>query len=119
MNEIVTGSVEGTGGAIDVPLGWVPDYVKLFNYDDAGGLAPTLEWWKGMADGHGLKGLGVADDGTTGNASQAKVTANGISAFAGDGDTAPGFTIGADADLNASGETIFYVAVRNGPGAQR
>lgn len=118
MNEMKVGTVEGTGSAINVSLGWVPDYVKVFNYDDAGSKAPTMEWWNGMTDGHGLKGLGVADDGATGDTSQAKVTSNGISEYAGDSDNAPGFTIGADGDVNVSGETLYYVAVRNGAGAQ-
>lgn len=109
--QVKTGSVEGTGAAINVQLGFVPDYVKCFNYDDAGGLAPTIEWWNGMTNGHGLKTLKTVDSGATGNASSAKITANGISAYSA-ADAAKGFTIGADADLNAAAETIFYVAFR-------
>ena len=100
---IASGSVAGTGAAQDVVLGFVPVYVKLFNYDDAGNAAPTMEWWDGMTDGHGLKNT---------TDTQAKVTSNGISAENGvAGASGLGFTIGADADINASGETIFYLAI--------
>ena len=113
QGQMAIGSVEGTGSAINVEVGFTPSYVRCFNYDDAGGLAPTMEWWQGMTDGHGLKTLKSVDNGTTGNASSAKVTSNGISAYGGaTGANGAGFTIGADADLNASGETIFYIAIR-------
>lgn len=107
-----TGSVEGTGSAINVELGFVPEYVKVFNYDDAGSLFSTLEWWNGMTNGHALKTSSVADNGATGNKSSEKITSNGISAYAGaEAANSKGFTIGADSDVNASGETIFYVAM--------
>ncbi|RMH42398.1 MAG: hypothetical protein D6688_10240 [Alphaproteobacteria bacterium] len=108
---MVVGSVTGTGSALTVELGFSPDYVKVYNDADAAGLAPTLEWWAGMADGSALKSLSIADNGTTARKSTEKITANGISAFAGDDTTGAGFTIGADTDVNASGETIYYVAV--------
>lgn len=111
---IRTGSVEGTGSAINVSLGFVPDYVEVFNYDDAGSLFPTLKWWKGMTDGHALKTSSIVDSATTGNASSEKITTGGISEYAGDDDNAPGFTIGTDGDVNVSAETIFYTAVRDG-----
>lgn len=111
---IRTGSVEGTGSAINVSLGFVPDYVKVFNYDDAGSLFSTLEWWKGMTDGHALKTSSIVDSGSTGNASSEKITSDGISEYAGDSDNGEGFTIGADADINATDETVFYIAVRGG-----
>lgn len=115
FGNVQTGTVEGTGSAINIQLGWIPDYVKVYNYDDAGSLAPTIEWWRGMTDGHGLKSLSVVDNATTGNASQAKVTSNGISAYGGtEAGNREGFTIGADSDINASGETLFWVAYRNG-----
>lgn len=107
-----SGTVEGTGSAINVSVGGEVAYVKVYNYDDAGSKAPTIEWWEGMTDGHGLKNLGVVDSGSTGDNSQAKITSNGISAYAGADLTASkGFTIGADADLNASGETLYYVGL--------
>jgi len=113
-----TGTVEGTGSAINIELGWIPDYVKVFNYDDAGSLFPTIEWWKGMPDASGLKTLRVVDSGSTGNASQNRITSNGISAYSGvAGANAKGFTIGADSDLNVSEETLYYIAIRDGVAA--
>lgn len=95
------GSVEGTAAAINVELGFTPVYVKCYNYDAASSAA-SVEWFAGMAAGHGLKNT---------TDTQAKITANGISAYAGtaSGDGV-GFTIGTDAALNVDGETIFYVA---------
>lgn len=113
MKQFQTGSVGGTGSAINIELGWQPDYVKVFNIDDAGGLAPTLEWTSAMTGGHGFKTLKSVDSGSTGNASSAHVTAGGISLYAGAaGSASHGFTIGADGDINASGETIAYIAIR-------
>lgn len=117
MNEFNTGTVEGTGSAINVELGYNPDYVKCFNLDDAGGLDPIMEWTSDMPDAAGMKYLKTVDSGATGNASHDYVTSNGISAYAGvAASNAKGFTIGADSDLNASGETIVWIAGRNGQG---
>lgn len=113
MNYAVkTGTVTGTGAAINVSLGFQPDYVKVFNIGDAGGLDATLEWVAGMASGGGVKTLRVVDSGTTGNASSDYITTGGISLYAGDQNNAEGFTIGTDPDINASGETIVWVAMR-------
>lgn len=109
--QYVTGTVEGTGSAINIELGFTPVKVKCFNIDDAGGLDCTLEWITGMAAASGIKTLLIADDGTSGNNSSEYVTSGGITVYAGtDGGYSKGFTIGADADLNASGETILYEA---------
>ena len=185
MNDLIkTGTIKGTGATLNVEVGFVPSYVKVLNIDDAGALAPTIEWCKGMAAASGFKTLKTVDSGSTGNASSAKVTSNGISEYAGEapftkltgtvaatsgsatltgtntsflaelkvGDTIKlydgqelvvsaiasatsltvstaatasvatnvairkdgrkaGFTIGADADINVSGETIVYMAI--------
>lgn len=100
---IKTGTVEGTGSAINIQCGFVPSYVKVYNYDDG---ATMMEWFQGMTDGHGLKS-------SAGATYHAKVTSNGISEYAGtEAGDAPGFTIGADADLNAAAETIYWLAVQ-------
>ena len=105
------GTVEGTGSAINIELGFVPSRVTLYNIDDAGGLAPKMEWISGMADGSAFKYLSIADDGTTTNKSHALVTSNGVTPYGGAaGSAAKGFTIGADSDMNASGETILWLA---------
>lgn len=100
--QFAAGSVEGTGAAINVQLGFIPVYVKCYNHDDAGSAAPSVEWWTGMGAGHGLKNT---------TDTQAKITTGGISEYAGaDGTASKGFTIGTDSALNAAAETIFYVA---------
>lgn len=96
------GTVEGTGSAINVSLGFAPDKVELYNYDDAGSAAPSIVWTADMADAAGFKNT---------TDTQAKITTNGVSAYAGAAASAGvGFTIGADTDVNASGETIMYIA---------
>jgi hypothetical protein len=112
-----SGSIAGTGAALTINLGWTPAYVKVFNPNDAGSLWPTLEWVGGMPDASGFKTLKTLDNGATGNASSNKITANGITPYAGDIATTKGFTIGADADINVSGETLFWIAMRPGQGA--
>lgn len=110
--QIVYGTVEGTGSAINVELGFTPIYVKCWNIDDAGSLAPSIEWINGMGAAAGLKTLSIADNGSTGNDSSELISSNGISEYAGvEATTGVGFTIGADSDLNASGETILYLAI--------
>ncbi len=102
MKNALTGTVEGTGVAINVQVGFVPSYVMVHNYDSAD--MDTLEWFSGMTDGHAFK--------TTGS-TRSKSTSNGISAYAGtEGGEGRGFTIGADGDVNAADETIYWLAVR-------
>ena len=88
-NTVKTGSVTGTGSIIRVDLGFAPSYVRLINKDDAGSLWPTMDWFPAMGDGYALKTLKVVDSGTTGNSSQAMISTNGVSAYAGQ---APGST---------------------------
>lgn len=98
------GSVTGTGAAINVSVGFVPDYVKVIN-DTAGA---SIEWFSGMTDGHGYKRV-AAGTGT-------KITSGGISDFTGSSTAGEGFTLGADADVNVNTVTLRYVAIQNGPG---
>lgn len=113
---LATGTVEGTGSAINVELGFTPRYVKCINIDDAGSLDPTIEWFTGMAAASGMKTLSIADNGSTSGLSSAYVTSNGISTYAGSdtpgSEASMGFTIGADADINAADETILWIAFR-------
>jgi len=113
MQDVVTGTVEGTGSAINISLGFIPNYVKVYNYDDAGALAPTVEWWGGMSDGHGVKTLSIKDDGSTSNYSSQKITSGGISEYSGATTaSSKGFSIGTDSDINVTDETLYYMAVR-------
>lgn len=119
MDTFRSGAVEGTGAAINIELGWVPDYVEVMNIDDAGNLFAILKWTSDMPDGHAMKFLSIADNGSTGRDSHDKITTNGISAYAGtEGGNRAGFTIGADTDVNVAAETIVWTASRNGLGGQ-
>lgn len=94
------GTVEGTGAAINIELGFVPEHVVLYNVD---GLA-RLEWTDDLGDGFGIKTITVG--------TMSKITTLGVSAYAGvEGANSKGFTIGADTDINVSAETINYVAI--------
>ncbi|UWQ30256.1 hypothetical protein [Leisingera sp. M523] len=94
-----TGTVEGTGSAINVELGFTPDYVRLINIDgDA-----TLDWTSSMTNGEGYK--------TVAAGANAQVGTGGVTPYAGaEASAAAGFTIGTDADVNVSGETLMWVA---------
>ena len=96
----VTGTVEGTGAAIDINLGFVPTWVRVFNYD---GGPVVLEWFQGMTDAHAMKFLGTP--------TITLLTSLGISEL--DDGVSTGFTIGADTDLNVADETMFYIACRD------
>ncbi|MBP2230822.1 hypothetical protein J2847_004131 [Azospirillum agricola] len=112
-SNIRTGTVNGTGAAINVSLGWQPDYVKVMNIADAGALDAIIEWTVDMPAAAGMKYLRIVDNATTTNKSHAYVTSGGISAYAGSASAAEGFTIGTDTDLNASGEKIVWIAMRS------
>lgn len=105
-----TGSVTGTGAAINISLGFIPVYVKVFNTNDAGVLDPTLEWMSGMA-GQGFLTLRIVDNGVTALPSQQKLTVGGITTYAGvAGSEGRGFTIGNNANINFAGEVINWIA---------
>ncbi len=106
------GSITGTGSAINVELGFTPLYVRIWNPNDAGSLWPTMEWIEGMTSAHSFKTKAITDSGATGNATDTKVTTNGITVYAGvEGANAKGFTLGADADMNVSAEVLYYIAI--------
>jgi len=107
---IEIGTYEGTGAAINIELGWTPEYIRVVNVEDGDA---GWEWFAGMTDGHAIAQVSIEDDGTTGAASLAPITSNGVSALAGDRTTPirPGFTVGTA--LSESGKTFRYVALRN------
>lgn len=94
-----TGTVEGTGSAINIECGFTPDFVRLINIDgDA-----TLDWTSDMGDDEGYKFVAAGTN--------AQVGSGGITPYAGVQETgSKGFTIGTDADVNASAETIMWAA---------
>ncbi|WP_226018417.1 hypothetical protein [Novosphingobium sp. FKTRR1] len=109
-SQIRKGSVVGAGAAINVPVGWIPDYVKVFNITDG---TIVYEWTPDFTDGYASRSQNVVDNGVTGNASLGIINANGISAFAGSSTQAKGFTIGSAIAVNA--KNLVWVAFRDKP----
>ncbi len=105
---IVTGTQDGTGASIDIELGFIPDWVMVINTESA--TMEELQWYRGMADASAVKTV-------TGTVARTKITTLGITPL-GDGasDTIRGFRIGADTDVNVSGEALFWMAGRNSAG---
>ena len=97
------GTVTGTGAAINVSLGFVPDYVEVVNVTDG----DTIDkWYKGMAAGTSI----------TIAAAAATRGSNGISEYAGTEGGTAGFTIGSG--ISESAKVLRYMAIRAGAGAQ-
>lgn len=102
MTAVKTGSYVGTGAAVNVELGFTPDYIRLWNETDGD---ETYEWFKGMTNGHALKSANNA------STQFSKITSNGFSAYAGTvGDKSAGITFGSA--LSESGKTWRYAAFR-------
>lgn len=109
-SQFAAGTQDGTGAAITIQLGWVPDYVLVQNWEatDFG----SLLWVKGMAQAAAIKQL---------TSTGSLLTTLGISTNAGSGQLGAtaavkaGFIIGADTDVNVSGESITWIAMRNMP----
>jgi len=83
LAEIVHGTCDGTGAAINVCLGFIPNFVKVWNMEDAGNLEPAIEWHRQMAlitqMDEGIKLLGI----TEAAMDRTVMAANGIAAYAG------------------------------------
>lgn len=97
MRQFATGTVVGTGAAINVNLGWQPDYIEVANITDGNIID---RWYAGMAPGTSM----------TSSAGVAPRAANGLSLFAGDTASAKGFTIGSG--ISTAGKTLAYIAQR-------
>ena len=95
VTRIKTGTQNGTGAAISIVCGFRPRYVKVVNVA-SGGLC-SIEHIDTMAAASGFKGITA---GTKTFISSNGITLNDF-----------GFTIGADADVNVSGEAIHYIAI--------
>jgi len=95
VNRVVVGGFYGTGADQNVDsVGFRPKLVRVVNVA-SGGLC-RAEWIRGMADDAAVK---TVTDGTI-----SVITTNGITP------RANGFALGADADLNVSGELCYYEA---------
>lgn len=96
---IAQGTIAGTGAAINVSLGFIPQHVRIINQTKLS----EYNWFSSMDDAAALKQV------TAGTISA--ITADGISRYAGtSGATGAGFTIGTDARLNANNDVIHYFA---------
>ena len=97
-NDIAMGTVEGTGALINVSCGFIPRFVHVINIDG------SAEMYQHLAEAKATKRTA----GTFSNA-----TANILASYAGsEAANSEGFSIGADADVNASAETIRWLAYR-------
>jgi hypothetical protein len=74
------GAISGTGAAIGLDLGFIPDYFRWWMNEAtaAGGIA-SGEWDAGMADGKAMLDVVLADNGSTGNLSRTFEGTNGVS----------------------------------------
>lgn len=101
MRDIAIGSYTGTGAAINVSLGFIPDYVRIVNATDGD---VTAEWFKGMADASSVTIVTTAGP--------VLDTTNQLADYEGSESASPGFTVGTD--LSEAGKTFRYVALRAG-----
>lgn len=100
-SESKIGSYTGTGAALNIELGFVPDHVVIVNETDGD---TRHEWFSGMTDGHALQ--------SAASGANTKITSNGISALTGNASTREGFTAGTA--VSEDTKTFRYVATRNG-----
>ena len=108
MNEVKVGSYTGTAATIQISLGFVPTYVRIWNETDGN---ESWEWFDGMPAGSALYSKNHASE------QFAKILANGVSEFAGtEAGVAKGFAVGTA--ISADAKTFRYLALRAGPGAQ-
>lgn len=100
---IVVGTYEGTGAALNVSLGFKPDFLLIANTEDSDVFAFRFRT---------IQAAGVAVDVA---AAVAANVDNGLSDYAGSSTAGEGFSVGTDYSEN--GKTYGYVAMRSGPGA--
>ena len=100
-SDIVIGSYVGTGAAVTVDLGFVPDYVLVENTTDGDA---NWKWFSGMAAASALQQVAAG--------TKTLITANGISPDNGTLSSPKGITFGSV--LSESGKTHRYVAMRSG-----
>ena len=93
------GTYTGSGAAINLSLGFTPEYIRVVNTTDGD---ESWEWFANMPNG---SALAQAAAGT-----QSRINANGIGAYAGSPTASKGFTIGTA--LSEAGKTFAYFAIR-------
>jgi hypothetical protein len=96
------GSYNGTGAALNISVGFIPDYVMIVNVS----AAAADVWFGGFAAATSLTISGTA---------ALRAAPNGVTAFAGTPALAgQGFSVGPGLSTNA--QLYYYIAVQNGPG---
>lgn len=96
--QLTTGTYTGTGAAIDIELGFKPDYFRTINITDGNA---GITWFSGMAAGTGI----------TEGAALATLASNGITAFDGtSGDKSAGVTVGTAGSVSAKVYRYFAAA---------
>ena len=98
--EVKIGSYVGTGAAVTVDLGWVPDYVLVENATDGDA---NWKWFSGMDNASALQQVAAG--------TKTLITANGITPDVGTLSSPKGITFGSA--LSESGKTFRFVAMRN------
>ena len=98
------GKFTGTGAALTVSLGWIPDYVKCVNATDGDVID---EWFRNDAAGTSLRTI----DTGAGAVDLVINAADGVTAYAGSTTAGPGFTVGTD--ISESAKVINFIAMRN------
>jgi len=91
-----TGTVEGTGAALNVTIGFIPRLFIAWNIDGD----CSLVWNSSMTDAHAF----VMNGSTEGEISSAGITPLDPDS------TVLGVTIGGDSNVNANGETMIWAA---------
>lgn len=67
MSLIKTGKFVATGDDVILDLGFIPDYLKLFNANAAAGEVAVIEWFNQLGKTKEFQTVIIADDGSTGN----------------------------------------------------
>lgn len=102
--EVKIGSYTGTGAAINIELGFIPDHLEIYNATDGDA---SWRWFAGMAAGNALALANHA------SAQQSLITSNGVTAYAPANYAGKqGFTVGSA--ISESAKVFRYVATRNG-----
>ena len=97
------GSYTGTGAALNISVGFIPDFVQIVCY-----TTPGSDVWFG--------GLPAATSIVVAGTPAIRAAPGGVTAFAGTPALAgQGFSVGPALSVNAS--VYYYIAIQNGPGA--
>jgi hypothetical protein len=94
------GTYTGTGAALNISLGFVPDWVRIINVTDG---TNESEWFNGMAAASAIS--------TVTTAGPVLDATNQVTSYAGDSTNPPGFSVGTDLSTNA--KVYRYIAARN------